>query len=117
MQKNITPKKVKVILYRTCFLLFAGCLSFNASFAQKQPASGAKPASDEQRKQAYAASQANASAAFSDAVKNESPASVKTGNTAASDKKAAAEKPAAAIKRKNTEAAAKADLPSKPKSN
>lgn len=117
MQKNITPKKVNVILCRTCFLLFVGSLSFNASFGQKQPASGARPSSDEQRKQAYAASQATASAAFSDAVKNEPPASVKPDHTvAASDKKSAAEKPAAAIKRKSTEAV-KAGLPQKPKSN
>lgn len=117
MEKNITPKKVNVILCRTCFLLFVGCLFFNASFAQKQPASGARPAADEQRKQAYTASQASASAAFSDAVKNESPVSVKTDPTvAASDKKSTEEKPAAAIKRKNAEAA-KVVLPPKPKSN
>ena len=57
--------------------------SFSVSLAQKQSATSAKPVSDEQRKQARAASNANESAAFSDAIKSESvvqanPANVNT---------------------------------------
>lgn len=117
MQKRITQKKVNLVLRSTCLSLFVLCISFNASLAQKQPAANAKTRSDQQRKQAEAAANNGTSAAFSDAVKDQSPAVVPTAPSAAKTavKKNAAEKPTADI-RKDQEAA-KAAGPPKAKTN
>ena len=112
MQKRITSEKIKAVLCRTFLPLVVLCISSHASFAQKQPAGKAKNSADEQRKKADAAGNAGTSAAFSDAVSNQSPASVKAGPafTPVADKKTAA------VKRKNTQAPT-ADITSKPKNN
>lgn len=68
MHKTTTLKGFNVFLLKTCLMTLLLGLSFSVSFAQKQATNSAKPVSDEKRKQMQAASNANASAAFSDAV-------------------------------------------------
>lgn len=87
MHKTTTLKDFNVFLLKACLTTLILGFSFSVSFAQKQSANAAKPASDEKRKQMRAANNASASAAFSDAVKNESalkatPASVAATPTA-----------------------------------
>ncbi len=86
MHKTTTLKDFNVFLLKTCLTTLILGFSFSVSFAQKQSATSAKPTSAEQRKQAQAANNANASAAFSDAVKTEealksTPASVDATST------------------------------------
>ena len=71
MHKTTTLKDFNVFMLKACLTTLILGFSFSVSFAQKQSATSAKPISAEQRKQAQAANDANASAAFSDAVKNE----------------------------------------------
>jgi hypothetical protein len=72
MHKTTTLKDFNVFLLKACLTTLILGFSFSVSFAQKQSANVAKPTSDEKRKQMQAANDASASAAFSDAVKNES---------------------------------------------
>ena len=80
MHKTTTLKGFNVFLLKTCLMTLLLGLSFSVSFAQKQATNSAKPVSDEKRKQIQAASNANASAAFSDAVNSGPSASVPTTN-------------------------------------
>ncbi len=72
MHKTTTLKDFNVFLLKACLTTLILGFSFSVSFAQKQSANVVKPTSDEKRKQAQAANNANASAAFSDAIKSES---------------------------------------------
>lgn len=72
MHKTTTLKDFNVFLLKACLTTLILGFSFSVSFAQKQSANVAKPTSDEKRKQAQAANNANASAAFSDAINSES---------------------------------------------
>ena len=72
MHKTTTLKDFNVFLLKACLTTLILGFSFSVSFAQKQASNSAKPMSDEKRKQMQAASNASASAAFSDAINSES---------------------------------------------